>query len=302
MMTLEEKLRTFADVDLGRPLSTMTTYRIGGIAKYTIYPRDTLGLSECLRMLEDEKVPYKVLGKGSNLLCSDDPYDGVIVKLDRYFIDTYFEGDRVIAEAGASLITLSYDCMKRGLSGLEFASGIPGTVGGAVFMNAGAYKSSMSEVVEQVLVLRDGSFDWLQKEECGFSYRHSVFQSHPDWLIVGVRMRLTPDDPEKIRSLIEERRERRMATQPLDYPTCGSVFRNPEGGFAWKYIDELGYRGKTVGGARVSEKHSNFIVNADHASAKDVMTLIEAINHDMMVKKGFTLKLEMERFNWPNKK
>ncbi len=302
MRLLEDKLRAIGEVDLNRPLGTMTTYRIGGIAKYTVYPKDMLGLAECMRLLNEEKVPYKVIGKGSNLLCSDDPYDGVVVRLDRFFIDTYFEDDKVVCEAGASLIALSYECMKRGLSGLEFASGIPGTVGGAVFMNAGAYKSSMSEVIEEVLVLRDGRFDWVKNEECGFAYRSSVFQEHPEWLIVGVRLQLEKSDVDSIRSLIEERRARRMATQPLDYPSCGSVFRNPEGGFAWKYIDELGYRGKTVGGAKVSEKHSNFIINVDHAKASDVMSLIDSINHDMEERYGFVLKLEMEKFNWPNSK
>ena len=298
-MNFLEKLEGIGEVSLDRQLKMMTTYRVGGKAKYTVYPKDDLGLTELIKICQDEKVPYKLIGKGSNLLCSDNDFDGVIIRLDHTFINSYYEDDYLIAQAGCSIIALAYETMKKGLSGLEFASGIPGTLGGATYMNAGAYKSSMSDIIESVLVWKNGNLEWMKNEELEFGYRTSIFKSHPEWIIIGVKMKLTKEDPDKIRELIEKRRQRRIDTQPLDYPSCGSIFRNPsDNSFAWQYIDALGYRGKQKGGAMVSNKHPNFIINYDNAKASDIKELIDAINKDMQDKYGFTLKLEVEWFNW----
>ena len=200
-------------------------------------------------------------------------------------------------QAGCSIIALAQEAAKRGLSGLEFASGIPATVGGTVFMNAGAYKASMSDVVEEVFVYRDGSLCWMEKDSFEYAYRTSIFQKHPDWIITAVRLKLKQGDPDEIRQLMENRRERRFATQPLNYPSCGSVFRNPEGMNSWKLIDEIGYRGHVHGGACVSQKHPNFIVNLGNATALDYLQLVEEIQDRIEEKFGIRLITEMEKFN-----
>ena len=280
------------------PLSKMTTVRIGGNAKYVVYPDNALALDTLVRFLKKKGVPYKMLGKGSDLLCSDAEYNGVIIRLDRFMTDVLFEGNDVIAEAGASIIALATQSMKKSLSGLEFASGIPGTVGGAVFMNAGAYKSSMSRVVSEVLVYRMGRIEWIDNEACGFDYRNSIFQSHPEWIILAARLTLQQGDKKEIEELMENRRQRRLASQPLSQPSCGSVFRNPEGKNAWELIEGIGYRGHRIGGAMVSDKHCNFIVNADHASADDYLSLIHEIQAKVQEKYGIALRTEVEKFNW----
>ena len=200
-----------------------------------------------MNKLNQNHIPYKVIGKGSNLLCSDEPFDGVIIRLDRYLCNAYFDNEHLVAEAGCSIIALSYEAMKNELSGLEFASGIPGTVGGVTFMNAGAYKSSMADVIDSVSVYRDGKIEWIQNADCGFSYRTSIFQKHPDWIILAVKMTLQKGDQKEIRELMDSRRERRMNSQPLDKHSAGSIFRNPEEIPAWKLIEGAGFRGKRIG-------------------------------------------------------
>ena len=291
-------LQQYGNVDTEAVFQKMTTFRIGGKVDYVVYPKNMVALSEVIQLLKKENIPFKLLGKGSNLLCSDEDYHGVVIRLDRTFTDFYYADKTVVAQAGVSIIALAYDAMKRGLSGLEFACGIPGTVGGAIFMNAGAYKSSMKDVVSEVLVYRDGDFVWMKNEECGFDYRTSVFQKNPEWLIVAVRLHLQEGNVAEIRELADNRRARRMETQPLEFPSAGSIFRNPEGSFAWKYIDELGLRGKQIGGAQISSKHPNFIVNVGGAKAQDVAQLVSLINDGMSERYGFTLKMEVEKFNW----
>ena len=294
---LLEQLKRVADVECDVPLSGMTTLHIGGPAKYVVYPDSTVGLDALMRLLIEEEIPYKVIGKGSNLLCSDDPYDGVIIRLDR-FDEYYFLDTDLIAQAGCSIISLAYTAMRKGLSGLEFAAGIPASVGGVTFMNAGAYRSSMSEVIDSVFVYRDQKFEWIYNEECEFSYRHSIFHLHPDWIIIAVRFHLEERETEEIRELMESRRNRRMASQPLDKPSAGSVFQNPDEVPAWKLIDGIGYRGYRIGGAAVSEKHVNFIVNDNHATAEDFLRLVNEIKERVEQQYQIRLHMEVERFNW----
>jgi len=302
MMDILDELANFGSVEKDRPLSEMTTLRIGGPCAYVVYPENGMGLIALMRYLREKEVPWKIFGKGSDILCSDDAYEGVVIRLDRHMNDAFFVGDRVMAQAGCSIIALAVTAMKHGLSGLEFASGIPGTVGGAVYMNAGAYKASMMDIVKRVLVLKDEEISWMDVSECGFSYRTSVFQDHPDWVVLAVEMELTEDDPEKIEALMDDRRQRRLASQPLNYPTCGSVFRNPEGYNAWQLIEGIGYRGLRKGGAMVSDKHCNFIVNENHATAADYIALVEEIQEKVEAQYGVRLHTEMEKFNWNSKK
>ena len=294
---LFEKMRRIAEVEQNVPLSSMTTLRIGGPARYVVYPDSTVALDALMRLLKAEKIPYKVIGKGSNLLCSDKPFDGAVIRLDK-FDDYYFLGNDLIAQAGCSIISLSYQAMKQGLSGLEFVSGIPASVGGVTFMNAGAYRSSMCDVIDSVFVYRNERFEWISNEECEFAYRRSVFHSHPDWLIIAVKIHLNNAPVSEIRDLMDSRRERRMNSQPLDKPSAGSVFQNPEEMPAWQLIDGIGYRGYRIGGAMVSEKHVNFIVNEDHATAEDYLTLVNEIKRLVDEKYHIRLHMEVERFNW----
>ncbi len=298
MIDLYDDLSSYAAVERDIPLSKMTTLRIGGIAKYVVYPEHDVALDSILRLIKENDVPYKVLGKGSDLLCSDDPFDGVIIRLDRHFNDVYFDDETVTAQAGASIIALSVEAMKKGLSGLEFASGIPGTVGGAVYMNAGAYRSDMSAVLKEIQIYRSGSISWIPAEACEFSYRSSIFQKHPDWIILAARLQLTKGDPKEIAGLMENRRERRLASQPLDHPSCGSVFRNLPDKNAWELIDGIGYRGKRKGDVVVSEKHCNFILNTGNAKAQDYLDIINEIKEKVREKYGVELHKEVEMFNW----
>ena len=294
MEKLIERLRPYADVEL----STRTTFRTGGLCKYFIYPKNMLGLLRILDILEEAQIPRKVFGKGSNILCSDDAYEGAVISLDRYFTDFVFEADGTCVAAGTSIILLAYEAMKNSLSGLEFASGIPGTVGGAVFMNAGAYKSDMSKILKEVYVLKDKSVVSMSVEELDYRYRHSLFQSHFDWIILGCRLQLTKGDQKDIRDLMDSRRKRRMDSQPLDKPCAGSMFRNPQGYQAWELIERIGYRGKRIGGAMVSDKHANFIVNEDHAKATEILALVKEIQQEVRKQFGVELITEVEKFNW----
>ena len=298
MIDLYKELEALAEVEENIPLSKMTTLRIGGVARYVVYPENTLSLQGVMNKLNQNHIPYKVIGKGSNLLCSDEPYDGVIIRLDRHLCNAYFDNEHLVAEAGCSIIALSYEAMKNELSGLEFASGIPGTVGGVTFMNAGAYKSSMADVIDSVSVYHDGKIEWIQNADCGFSYRTSMFQKHPDWIILAVKMTLQKGDQKEIRELMDSRRERRMNSQPLDKHSAGSIFRNPEEIPAWKLIEGAGFRGKRIGDAVVSEKHVNFIVNENHASAKDFITLVTDVQKAVKDKYDIDLYMEVEKFNW----
>lgn len=298
MKNIYESLKEFGQVEEYVPLSKMTTLHIGGLARYVAYPSNTVALDGMLRIIKNAGIPFKLIGKGSNLLCSDKLFDGVIIRLDHHFNDYYIRDHKIVAQSGCSIIMLAYQAMKHGLTGLEFASGIPGTVGGTTFMNAGAYRSSVSEIIDGVFVYREGRFEWLTKEECEFEYRTSVFQKHHDWIVVAVQYNLKHGDQDEIRELMESRRERRMKSQPLDKRSAGSTFRNPTSKPAWELIEGIGYRGHHVGDAAVSEKHVNFLINEDKATASDFMQLVSEIQERVKDKYDIDLSMEVEKFNW----
>lgn len=299
MNLLEEKLKSHGDLLCDEPLAKHTTFKIGGNARFFIYPKNELALLRVIELCKENELPYRVFGKGSNLLCSDEDFNGVIICLDRYFNEMQFEADGTIyAQAGVSLILLAHEAMKASLTGLEFASGIPATLGGAIYMNAGAYKSNMANVIQKVYVVKENGCEWMDVSALRYSYRHSIFQEHRDWIIIGASLKLEKGDQTEIRNLMDSRRARRMQSQPLDKPCAGSVFRNPEQYPAWQLIEEIGFRGKRLGGAKVSDKHANFIVNYDHAKAKDVYNLVVEIQEEVRNKYGLEMKMEVEKFNW----
>ena len=278
-------------------LSKYTTYRVGGIAKLIVYPYSSTSLISLLKYLNDNNIEYKVIGKGSNLIFSSKVYDGVIIILDK--LRNMEINDNVIdVEAGYNIIKLANDTAKLGLSGLEFAAGIPGTIGGGVFMNAGAYLSSFSDIVKSVTFL-DKTFNikTFTNDELNYSYRNSILKEN-NYIVLSAKLELTPKNPDEIKNIIDDRRQRRIESQPLEYPSAGSVFRNPEGDYAGRLIEEAGLKGKKVGGAMVSTKHANFIINENNATGEDIKELIKLIEKTIKDKYNIDLVLEQELVNF----
>ncbi len=286
-------------VDINEPISKHTTYKVGGVAKAFVYPKDVNCLISLLKILKEYNVKYKLIGSGSNLLFSDKDFDGVIIKLKEFDNVEFLNNNKIKVGAGFSLIKLSLMAAKKGLAGLEFASGIPGTVGGAVFMNAGAYKSDMGYIVQQVKVLTpEFRIISLENKEMDFHYRTSYLQKKPGYICLEVILKLAKGNRDALDEVIKERRKRRMESQPLEYPSAGSVFRNPEGDYAGRLIEELGYKGYKNGGAKVSDKHANFVINYDHATGTEIKELIDEIHDKVLKEYNIDLKLEQELVNW----
>lgn len=273
-------------------LKKYTTYKVGGKADYLVLPYDIEALVKLLKYLDHNNIKHKVIGNGSNLIFLGD-YNGVLIKLDK-LNNIEINDEYIKAGAGASLICLALKCSKLGLTGMEFATGIPGTVGGAVYMNAGAYNESMSDIIESVKVLDDNyNIKELTNHDLMFNYRDSLLQ-HKKYICLEVSIKLNKGDIDSILELIEKRKQKRIETQPLEYPSAGSVFRNPEGESAWKLVEGIGYKGKSIGGAKVSEKHANFIINAGNADGKDIKKLIDEIKKEVKIKYNIDLKAEQE--------
>ncbi len=239
-----------------------------------------------------------VLGFGSNVLFSDKEYKGVIIKLDE-LNEIEIQGNKVRAGAGVSLMRLAAMTIRKGLSGLEFATGIPGSLGGAIYMNAGAYKSDMGYVVKEVKVLtKDLKVITMVNREMDFHYRSSFLQKNKDYICLEATLKLKKGNKEEMEELVKERKKRRLESQPLEYPSAGSVFRNPEGDFAGRLIEELGFKGLIKGGAQVSKKHANFIINTGTATSTDIKELIDFVQERVYENYHIHLKVEQEFINW----
>ncbi len=275
----------------------LTTYKTGGTAKLVVYPLNVSKLQELLNYLRENNIDYKVFGNGSNILASDSVYNGVIIKLSNLKNMTFYKGI-VEVEAGYSLVSLANDMCRRGFSGLEFACGIPGTIGGAIYMNAGAYLKDIGSIVREVTVLdKDFKIKKLKHKDLDLGYRHSIFINN-DYIILSVILKLKKGDVNYINALTKERKERRQNTQPLEYPSAGSVFRNPVNLYAGKLIEDSNLKGYTIGGAKVSEKHANFIVNNGNASSTDIKNLMDTVKDKVKENYNIELKQEQELFNW----
>ena len=297
-------LETIDDENLGRYeenvlLKKYTTYKVGGVASVVVYPKNVDCLVRLLKVIKEENVKYKILGNVSNVIFSSKPFDGVIIKLDEFNNIRFLSHNKILVGAGFSLIKLCMLACKKGLAGLEFAAGIPGNVGGAVYMNAGAYKSDMGYVVQSVKVLTpELKIIILENKELNFHYRSSFFQTHPGYICLEVLFKLQKGKKELIEEVIKERKQRRLSSQPLEYPSAGSVFRNPEGMFAGQMIEELGLKGMKKGGAMVSEKHANFIINYKNATSEDIKYLIDYVHDKVLEKYNVDMKVEQEFVNW----
>lgn len=279
------------------PLAPMAWFRVGGPAEFMLRPADIEDLCDFLRQLPLE-VPVMVIGAASNLIIRDGGVNGIVVKLGRGFGAVQVEADGIIAGAAALDVTVSEYAAAAGLTGLEFLSGIPGTLGGAVAMNAGAYEGDMSGVLDWVdIVTRNGELKRLSVQELGLSYRHSNLAS--DTVVVGVRLHARPGDPTLIAAKMAEIKIKREASQPVRARTGGSTFANPEGQKAWKLVDDAGCRGLRIGQAQVSDLHCNFLLNLGGATAADLEGLGEEVRRQVKQKSGVSLRWEIKRIGVP---
>ena len=277
------------------PLSAHTSFRIGGPARWLAEPENVGQLIDLLTVLREKDIPYFIKGNGSNLLAADEGSDGVVIELGSRFAAISVDGSCVCAEAGALLSRIANAALDHSLTGLEFAHGIPGSLGGAVFMNAGAYGGEMKDVVRKVTYL-DSKLKvcTMTGEEAAFIYRGSIFKQHRDWVILSAEMELQPGDPAEISAQMRDLAARRRDKQPLEYPSAGSTFKRPEGYFAAKLIEDCGLKGLQVGGAQVSEKHSGFVVNKGGATCADVLELCGRIYDTVLDRFGVPLEREVE--------
>nr|WP_041272007.1 UDP-N-acetylmuramate dehydrogenase [Desulfitobacterium hafniense] len=273
------------------PLQKLNTWRIGGLAETVCWPESEEELREIWLKCQEQGIPFRLFGRGSNVLFPDEGLPGVTV-ISTGLAQSVWDSERVTVGAGYSLARLSQEAADRGLTGLEFARGIPGTVGGAVVMNAGAHGGSIQDILEEVKILApEGEVQRLAKEDIQFGYRECSLRDQA--IVLEGVFHLKPGDPDVIQATMSENLARRKAAQPLELPNAGSVFRNPPGGSAGRLIEEAGWKGKRLGGAQVSSKHANFIVNQGNATARDVLALIREIQKDVHHQFGVELKTEV---------
>ena len=280
---------------IDEPMSRHTTFCVGGPADFFVTPKAKEEVRDVIRICKEAGMPYYIIGNGSNLLVSDAGYRGVIVQIYKEMNEVKVEGDLVKAQAGALLSGIAAKALGAELSGFEFASGIPGTIGGACVMNAGAYGGEMKDVLESVTVLTgEGKIIELGRNELELGYRTSVI-AKKGYIVLGAVLKLERGDGEKIKTYMDELKEKRVTKQPLEYPSAGSTFKRPEGYFAGKLIEDAGLRGFQVGGAQVSEKHCGFVINRNHATAADIMELMRQVQIRVKENSGVDLEPEVKR-------
>lgn len=294
----EIKKQSVGRIEENVSLKKYNTYKIDGIVRCIVFPKNIEKLVFLMRLIKSKNIQYKVIGNGSNLLFSSQDYNGILIKLSE-FTDIEISENKIKVGAGFSLIKLTRIAAKRSLTGLEFASGIPGTIGGAIFMNAGAYKSDMGYIVKSIKVLTpDYRIIELENKELNFHYRTSFLKNHPDYICLEAVIKLSYGKKEAIENLMKSRLKRRLDSQPLNYPSAGSVFRNPKEMFSGELIEKSGLKGTTIGGAMVSEKHANFIINKDHATGEEIKALIEKVQQKVKEDYNIDLIVEQEFVNF----
>lgn len=281
-------------VKVNEPMKRHTTFRIGGPADYFLMPSSEKELKGIIEICKSEELPYFILGNGSNLLVSDKGYRGVIVQLYKNYGDIAVKGDEIHASAGALLSQIAAAARNSSLTGFEFAGGIPGTLGGAVVMNAGAYGGEMKDVLKEVTVMTaEGEILTLPAEKLQMGYRTSIVKTK-GYLVLGAVIALRQGVQEAIKERMKELTEQRVSKQPLEFPSAGSTFKRPEGYFAGKLIMDAGLRGYQTGGAQVSEKHCGFVINKEDATAADVCRLIRDVQNKVKEQFGVTLETEVK--------
>lgn len=294
----EEKLYTIIKkerVFCMEPMKAHTTFRVGGPADYFVIPENAEEVAAVAALCKEQEVPYYIEGNGSNLLVGDKGVRGVVIQIFKAMSGIVVEGCEITAQAGASLAQIANAALANSLTGFEFAAGIPGTLGGAVVMNAGAYGGAMKDVLISAKVLTaEGEVLELPAAELELGYRTSII-SRKNYIVLEAKIALQKGNAEEIKAYMNELRGRRMEKQPLEYPSAGSTFKRPEGYFAGKLIQDAGLKGFTVGGAQVSEKHSGFVINKGDATAADIVSLMEQVTELVKKDSGVTLEPEVKR-------
>lgn len=278
------------------PMSMHTTFRIGGPARYFAVVNSEEDLIKTIKLVREENQEYFVLGNGSNILVSDKGFDGVVLQLSGEFDTIHLSGNNIIAGSGLLLSQVAKTALDNSLAGLEFASGIPGTIGGAIVMNAGAYGSEMKDVVKAVRILwlepDEPTIETLTLDDLKLSYRHSILKERKG-IVLDVKLTLKPGSKEEIKSIMDDLAAKRREKQPLEYPSAGSTFKRPEGYFAAKLIEDAGLKGYKVGTAMVSDKHAGFVVNTGGAKATEVKQVMDHVVHTVNQSFGITLEPEV---------
>jgi UDP-N-acetylmuramate dehydrogenase len=299
-ITMKEAVEKLKELQVGRvmeneALANHTTMKIGGPADLFIEPSSIENLEKTMKVIKEFGLIWTVIGRGSNLLVSDRGIEGAVIKLGKGLDTLEINGNEITVGAGFSLVSLSVQISKKGLAGLEFASGIPGSVGGAVYMNAGAHGSDISNILTRAYVLfEDGNLEWLSKEDMEFSYRTSVLQKKRPGIVVAAVFSLQFGNREEIVERMQNNKNYRKDTQPYNLPCAGSIFRNPLPDHAGKLVQEAGLKGHSIGGAKISEMHGNFIVNAGNGKAEDVLALIQHVKDTVYEKHGIEMETEVE--------
>lgn len=297
---MKELLKQLTEAQVGKvlqnePLANHTTMKVGGPADLLVEPNSIESLKKTMEVITKHQVPWRVIGRGSNLLVLDEGIRGVVIKLAKGMDHLEENGEIITVGGGYSLITLATLQSRKGLSGLEFAGGIPGSVGGAVYMNAGAHGSDMSNILVKAHILfEDGAMEWLTNEEMEFSYRTSVLQKKRPGIVLEAVLKLQAGEREAIVAEMQKNKDYRRETQPWNYPCAGSIFRNPLPYYAGQLIEKAGLKGYQIGGAKISEMHGNFIVNAGDAKAQDVLDLISHIKKTIREQLGVEMETEVE--------
>ncbi|MEN8699362.1 UDP-N-acetylmuramate dehydrogenase [Bacillus infantis] len=295
---MDELISRLKDMQVGKvkenePLANHTTMKIGGPADLFVEPSSIDNFIKTMELIREHDIKWRVIGRGSNLLVSDKGIEGAVIKLGQGLDKLEVDGSEVTAGGGFSIVSLSVQISRKGLSGLEFASGIPGSVGGAVYMNAGAHGSDISKILKKAFVLfEDGKMEWLTNEQMKFSYRTSVLQKERPGIVLEAVFSLQEGEKDSIVAEMQKNKDYRKETQPYNYPCAGSIFRNPLPQYAGQLIESAGLKGHSIGGAKISELHGNFIVNAGSASAEDVLGLIEHVKDTIYSQ--FKVKMETE--------
>ena len=296
---MKEILERFGNVLANVSLKNYNTYRVSSSARFLVEPTDVDSLVSLIDYLKENNINYFIIGNGSNVVLSDGFYDGVVIKLSN-LNKISIDNTKVFAEAGVMLPKLSNEVIEHNLAGLEWACAIPGTVGGSIVGNAGAYKEAIFDYVNSILILtEDGKTKEISKDEVTYSYRYTSFKDNKKIIVLGAYFDLKDGNKEESKEIVSRRMKKRLETQPLDYPSAGSVFRNPEGDFAGRIIEEdLKFKGKQIGGAKISEKHANFIINVDNATGTDIRELIKLIKEKVKEKDDIDLIVEQEFIDW----
>jgi UDP-N-acetylmuramate dehydrogenase len=297
---MDELLTELQELNIGKVkrnerLSLHTTMKIGGPADLFIEPSTLEDITKVMTFIKEHQLPWRAIGRGSNLLVSDKGIEGAVIKLGAGLNHLTINETTITVGAGLSLLRLSTIICNKGLSGLEFASGIPGSVGGAVYMNAGAHGSDISKILTRAHILfNDGTIEWLSKDEMEFTYRTSVLQKKRPGIVLEAEFELVKGDKTTIVAQMQKNKDYRKETQPWNFPCAGSIFRNPLPNYAGKLIEEAGLKGYQIGGAKISEMHGNFIVNAGNGTAKDVLDLIQYIKDTIQNLYGIKMETEVE--------